>query len=48
MRFLWYAVSAMAYLEYFLFLRAEVVWRDRNLPSVSDALIVQFCKLSKG
>jgi palmitoyltransferase len=40
MRFLWYAVSAMSYLEYFLFLRAEVVWRDRNLPSVRETIII--------
>ncbi|KIW22948.1 uncharacterized protein PV07_11189 [Cladophialophora immunda] len=33
MRFLWYAVSAMGYLEYFLFVRAGVVWENRNLPS---------------
>lgn len=35
MRFLWYAVSAMTYLEYFLYLRAEVIWHNRHLPSVS-------------
>lgn len=34
MRFLWYAVSAMCYLEYLLYLRAEVIWQTRNLPSV--------------
>lgn len=33
MRFLWYAVSAMTYLEYFLFLRGQVLWENRHLPS---------------
>lgn len=34
-RFLLYAVAAMSYLEYFLYLRAAVLWNKRNLPSVS-------------
>ena len=34
MRFLWYAVASMAYLEYLLFLRAQVIWQNRHLPSV--------------
>ena len=34
MRFLLYGVMAMAYLQYFLYLRAVVVWNGRNLPSV--------------
>ena len=38
MRFLFYAVVAMAYLEYFLFIRCAVVWDDRNRPSVSRNL----------
>jgi palmitoyltransferase len=35
MRFLWYAVSSMCYLEYFLYVRASAIWEDRNMPSVS-------------
>ena len=35
MRFLWYAVSAMCYLEYFLFVRGQIIWDDRHMPSVS-------------
>jgi hypothetical protein len=35
MRFLFYAVTAMTYLAYFLFLRLSVIWQNRNLPSVS-------------
>ncbi|KIW19680.1 hypothetical protein PV08_00254 [Exophiala spinifera] len=35
MRFLWYAVSAMCYLEYFLFVRGRIIWDDRHMPSVS-------------
>ncbi len=34
LRFLFYAVASMTYLERFLFIRAAVVWRGRNLPSV--------------
>ena len=34
MRFLFYAVASMSYLQYFLYLRAAVVWNDRHLPSV--------------
>ena len=33
-RFLFYAVASMSYLQYFLYLRAAVVWKNRNLPSV--------------
>lgn len=33
-RFVFYAVAAMTYLEYFLYLRAEYLWQNRNLPSV--------------
>ncbi|KAH0832797.1 Palmitoyltransferase pfa4 [Fonsecaea pedrosoi] len=40
MRFLWYAVSAMVYLEYLLFVRAGVVWENRNLPSLVHLLIL--------
>lgn len=34
MRFLFYAVASMSYLEYFLYLRVQVVWKGRDLPSV--------------
>jgi DHHC palmitoyltransferase len=34
-RFLFYAVVAMTYLEYFLFVRCAVLWNKRNQPSVS-------------
>lgn len=33
-RFLFYAVVSMMYLESFLFTRAAVIWDNRNLPSV--------------
>jgi palmitoyltransferase len=35
-RFLCYSVASMFYLEYLLFIRAAVVWSDRNLPIVSN------------
>ena len=38
-RFLVYAVWAMAYLEYFLFLRLAVLWNNRQKPSVSGSLL---------
>jgi palmitoyltransferase len=34
-RFLFYAVAAMTYLEYFLFIRCAVLWNNRSQPSVS-------------
>lgn len=34
MRFLFYAVVSMIYLEHLLYLRASVVWENRSLPSV--------------
>ena len=34
LRFLFYAVLSMSYLEYFLFVRAGHLWKQRNLPSV--------------
>lgn len=34
MRFLFYAVASMSYLKYLLYLRVQVVWRGRDLPSV--------------
>jgi hypothetical protein len=33
-RFLFYAVVGMSYLETLLFERASIVWKARNLPSV--------------
>jgi hypothetical protein len=33
-RFVFYAVAAMSYLEYFLFVRARHLWDNRALPSV--------------
>ncbi|KAI9789476.1 MAG: Palmitoyltransferase [Peltula sp. TS41687] len=33
MRFLFYAVAAMTYLEYMLYLRGAVIWANRHLPS---------------
>ncbi|KAI9843586.1 MAG: Palmitoyltransferase [Thelocarpon superellum] len=32
-RFVFYAVVAMTYLEYFLYLRVGAIWQQRNLPS---------------
>jgi palmitoyltransferase len=32
-RFLFFAVASMGYLEYFLYLRAAKVWEDRHLPA---------------
>ena len=34
-RFLFYAVGSMAYLEYFLSIRCSVLWNNRDQPSVS-------------
>ncbi len=39
-RFLWYAVTSMCYLEYFLYVRASVVWENRNMPSVSQTVFM--------
>jgi palmitoyltransferase len=33
-RSVFYATVSMTYLEYFLYIRAAVLWRGRNLPSV--------------
>lgn len=35
-RFLLYAVTSMIYLEHFLYVRGSIVWKNRNIPSVSD------------
>jgi palmitoyltransferase len=34
-RFLFYAVASMAYLQYFLYVRIAVIWNNRSMPSVS-------------
>ena len=34
MRFLFYAVMSMTYLQYLLYLRVLVIWDNRDLPSV--------------
>lgn len=36
MRFLFYAVVGMSYLESLLFKRGSIIWANRNLPSVSS------------
>ena len=33
MRFLFYTTTAMIYLQYFIYLRAEHIWEDRHMPS---------------
>ena len=35
LRFLFYGVMAMGYLEYFLYLRLEALWQERHFSSVS-------------
>lgn len=35
LRFVGYADLAIIYLEYFLYVRAAIVWEDRDMPSVS-------------
>jgi len=34
LRFVFYCVAAMSYLEYFLYQRAAVIWANRHWPSV--------------
>ena len=48
MRFLFYAVVAMAYLEYFLFVRAATVWSGRHLPMVCGILTSWQLQLTAG
>ncbi|KAF2270681.1 zf-DHHC-domain-containing protein [Lojkania enalia] len=45
LRFLFYAVTSMIYLEYFLYLRCAIVWRDRNLPSYLGPSMFQLAHL---
>jgi palmitoyltransferase len=45
MRFLFYAVSSMMYLEYFLYIRAARVWEDRHMPSYLGPSVYQFVHL---
>ncbi|KAK6383947.1 Palmitoyltransferase [Exophiala oligosperma] len=45
MRFLWYAVSAMCYLEYFLFERGRIIWDDRHMPSYLGPTLPQMIHL---
>lgn len=33
-RFLFYAVASMLYLEYFIYVRGAVIWKKRTMPSV--------------
>ncbi|EXJ78166.1 hypothetical protein A1O3_09327 [Capronia epimyces CBS 606.96] len=44
-RFLFYAVSAMSYLQYFLYLRADVIWQNRRLPSYLGPTLPQLVHL---
>jgi hypothetical protein len=39
-RFVSYAVAAMSYLEYFLYVRVSIVWSERDYPSVCAHLVV--------
>jgi palmitoyltransferase len=34
LRFLFYSVASMLYLERLIFLRGAVLWKNRNMPSV--------------
>lgn len=45
MRFLFYAVSSMIYLEYFLYIRGARVWDDRHMPSYFGPSVYQFVHL---
>ncbi len=38
LRFIFYAVTSMTYLAYFLYIRAADIWEGRNLPSVRARL----------
>lgn len=44
-RFLFYAVAAMIYLAYFLFLRLAVIWQNRKLPSYLGPSVAQLVLL---
>lgn len=45
MRFLFYAVASMVYLQYFLFLRAAEIWDDRNMPAYHGPSVWQLVHL---
>ncbi|OCL01827.1 palmitoyltransferase pfa4 [Glonium stellatum] len=45
LRFLFYAVAAMSYLAYFLFIRCAVIWRNRDLPMYLGPSLVQLIHL---
>jgi palmitoyltransferase len=44
-RFLFYAVFSMGYLEYFLYVRASVVWKSRHMPSYLGPTAFQLAHL---
>ncbi|KAF2806610.1 zf-DHHC-domain-containing protein [Mytilinidion resinicola] len=44
-RFLFYAVATMSYLEYFLYIRCAVIWGNKDLPSYFGPTIVQYVHL---
>ncbi|GAB7334121.1 hypothetical protein MBLNU13_g06195t1 [Cladosporium sp. NU13] len=45
LRFLSYAVAAMLYLQYFLFIRCALLWKNRNLPSYLGPSALQLSHL---
>jgi palmitoyltransferase len=45
MRFLFYAVTTMIYLEYFLFIRAGEIWEARNMPAYHGPSVGQLIHL---
>jgi palmitoyltransferase len=45
MRFLFYAVASMIYLEYFLYVRAAKVWEDKHMPSYLGPSVYQLVHL---
>ncbi|OCK77915.1 zf-DHHC-domain-containing protein [Lepidopterella palustris CBS 459.81] len=44
-RFLFYAVAAMSYLAYFIFIRCSILYENRNLPSYLGPSLPQFVLL---
>lgn len=44
LRFVSYCVAAMSYLEYFLYIRAAVIWENRHWPSVGLFVLISFIK----
>lgn len=45
MRFLFYAVASMVYLEYFLYVRGAKLWEDRHMPSYLGPSVYQLVHL---